>query len=406
MKTRAEVKEELALAHETMKWCLKSESANLINAMLDLARSEPGIPVLPDEMDRDPWLFNCPNGTLELKTGTLREHRRGDLITKMCPTKYHPGATCPAWERFLDAIFQGDGELITFVQRFLGHCLTGSVTEQILPIFWGVGANGKTTLLNTVQAVMGNDYTLMANEDLLVKLHGNRHPTEIAQLFQVRLVIAEETEEGATLNEKRIKALTGGGRLRARRSFENFWEFDPTHKLVLVTNHKPRVRGRDRAIRRRLRLVPFEVVFWNPDDETERKENRPPHLRQDKQLQQKLAAEREGILKWLVDGCLAWQHHGLTTPKKVTDATRTYCESEDLVTQFIQDRCVLGSKDYRVRSTRLYVAFKEWLKQLGEAEISQRAFGEDLGARPGIERTTSNGTWYLGITLRQNDDAE
>jgi putative DNA primase/helicase len=147
---RAELKEELAKANAVMRWCLKSESAARINAMLDLARSEPGIPILPGDFDRDPWLFNCPNGTLELRTGTLREHRREDLITKLCPTEYRPGAECPAWLAFLDAVFQGDAELIAFLQRLLGLCLTGDVSEHVLTIFWGGGGNGKSTLVKAI----------------------------------------------------------------------------------------------------------------------------------------------------------------------------------------------------------------------------------------------------------------
>jgi putative DNA primase/helicase len=150
MKTTNELKEKLTDVKRVMKFCLDSESAARINAMLDLARSEPGIPILPDDLDRDPWLFNCPNGTLELKTGNLREHRREDYITKISPTEYHPEAKCPTWDRFLDSVFQNDKGLIAFVQRFLGYCLTGDVSEQVLPIFWGSGSNGKTTLLNCV----------------------------------------------------------------------------------------------------------------------------------------------------------------------------------------------------------------------------------------------------------------
>jgi putative DNA primase/helicase len=400
MKTKDELHTELAKVNTVMKWCLKSESAPRINAMLDLARSEPGIPVLPEALDRDPWLLNCPNGTLELKTGTLREHRRADLITKLCPTPYSSNANCPAFERFLDAVFQGDGEVITFVQRFLGYCLTGDVGEQILPIFWGVGSNGKTTLLNAVLSVLGNEYVLTANEDLLVKPKGERHLTELAQLFKVRLVIASETEEGSPLNENRVKGLTGGDRIRARRMREDLWEFDPTHKLILVTNHKPKVRGRDHALWRRLRLVPFEVVFWKPEDYPAGGACLDPRLRADRTIPEKLAAEREGILAWLVRGCLDWQRHGLNTPAKVLTATREYRDAEDLVAQFVAERCVLGQDRYRVRAAELYQTFKLWLKSAGEEEMSQRTFGERIGCLDGVRRHTADGTWYGGIALR------
>lgn len=388
-----------------MKWALGSESAQRINALLDLAQSEPGIPVLADDLDRDPWLLNCPNGTLDLRSGHLREHRPEDLLTKLCPTVYQAQASCPTWERFLATVFE-DEALIAFVQRLFGYCLTGDVREQILPIFWGPGANGKTTLLTTVQEVLGSDYALTANEDLLVKRRGERHPTEVAQLFKIRLVVAEETEEGAALNEKRVKALTGGGRLRGRGMRQDFWEFASTHKVILVTNHKPTIRGRDPAIWRRLRLVPFEKVFWNPDEAPAQGQGLPPELKQDKDLPQKLAAEREGTLAWMVRGCLDWQRQGLTAPAKVMEATKAYREAEDVVAQFLQECCHLGSPDYRIRAGALYEAFKGWLARSGQEEMSHRTFGEDVGSRPGITKKQSNGTWYHGIILRQTDSAE
>jgi putative DNA primase/helicase len=186
-----EKKARLSRAQKVLKWALKSESAPRINAMLDLARSEPGIPVLPEHLDRDPWLFNCLNGTLDLRTGELRGHRREDLITKLCPTPYRPDARCPVWERFLGSVFPDaedelDRELITFVQRMFGRCLTGDVSEQILPIFWGNGANGKSTLVNAVLGAVGSEYAMKANADLLMASQGDRHPTELAQLFRKR----------------------------------------------------------------------------------------------------------------------------------------------------------------------------------------------------------------------------
>jgi putative DNA primase/helicase len=279
-----EAKARLARAKRRLDWALKSESAPRINAALDLARSGPGIPILPEEMDRDPWLLNCGNGTVELRTGTLREHRREDLLTRLCPTEYHPDATCPSWLRFLESIFQKDRPLITFVQRLLGYCLTGDVSEQILPIFWGGGANGKSTLVNVILQTLGGDYAMKAPQDLLVVHRGERHPTELADLFRMRLVVTSESSEGARLNEALIKDLTGGEPIRARRMKEDFWQFDPTHKVMLLTNHKPRVVGTDTAVWRRLRLVPFEVTFWDPCDPNNHGKNLPEHLRQDKQL--------------------------------------------------------------------------------------------------------------------------
>jgi putative DNA primase/helicase len=289
----------LAAAQKQLTWALKSEAAPRLNAMVELARSEPGIPVLPEQLDKNPWLFNCPNGTLELDTGRLREHRREDYITKLCPTPYDPRATCPTWERLLESVFPSDDgapdrELITFVQRLLGRCLSGDVSEQILAIFWGVGANGKTTLLNGVLETVGTDYTMKAAPNLLMSSKSERHPTERADLFGMRLVVVSETPEDRHLNEAFVKDLTGRERIRARRMREDFWEFDPTHKVILQTNHRPVIRGTDEGIWRRLRLVPFEVRFWDPDEPRAGKDV-DPRLMQDKRLPDKLRAEYPGI---------------------------------------------------------------------------------------------------------------
>ncbi len=404
----ADRKRQLVRAEKLARWALESESARRINAMLDLARSEPGIPILPEQMDADPWLLNCPNGTLDLRTGTLREHRREDYITKLCPTPYLPAARCPTWERFLAAVFQDeegepDGDLVLFVQRLLGRCLTGDVTEQILPIFWGGGANGKSTLVNAVLDTLGTDYAMKANADLLMISRGERHPTELAGLFGMRLVVASETHEGRRLNEALVKDLTGGEPIRARRMREDFWEFRPTHKVILLTNHKPKVAGTDEGIWRRLRLVPFQTTFWDPGDPAKAAAELPSDLRQDKRLGVKLAAEREGILGWLVRGCMDWQREGLTLPERVRAATREYRADEDLVVQWIAECCVVGSNHYRTRAWHLYAAFRAWCERGGEDVVGRKTFGLALGEH-GFQRFTNNGTWYRGIALRTNEE--
>jgi putative DNA primase/helicase len=396
----------LLRANRVLKWAIKSEEAKRINAMLDLARSEPGMPILPEQMDSDPWLFNCPNGTLELKTGLLREHRREDYITKLCPVEYHPDAPCPTWEKVLGAVFpdaddEPDIELITFMHRLLGRCLTGDVSEQILPIFWGVGANGKSTIVNAMLDTLGGDYAMKANADLLMTSRGERHPTELAGLFGMRLVVASETHQGRRLNEALVKDLTGGERIRARRMREDFWEFDPTHKVILLTNHKPRVEGQDEGIWRRLRLVPFETIFWDPADPGKDAAQLPERLRQDKQLGAKLSTEREGILAWLVRGCLDWQRDGLTMPAKVRAATTDYRAGEDTLARWLEECCVTGDTAYRCRSAKLYGAYKAWCENSGETPLAQKFFGPALEDRC-YPKHNSNGIWYLRISLRED----
>jgi putative DNA primase/helicase len=387
-----------------VKHALKSEEARRIHAMVSLVRSEPGIPILPADMDADPFLLNVANGTLELRTGVLRPHRREDYLTKLCPTEVDPRARCPEWLRFLNAVFERDQALIVFVQRLLGLCLTGDISEQIVPIWWGAGGNGKSTLINAVLDTLGPDYAMKANAELLTAGRGERHPTELAALFGNRLVVASETHQGRYLNEALVKDLTGGEPIRARRMHEDFWQFSPTHKVILVTNHKPKIRGRDDGIWRRLRLVPFCVRFWDPNEPEVVDKDLPPELMQDKRLGEKLARERPGILAWMVRGCLGWQREGLTLPEKVLAATAEYRGSQDLLGHWLAERCVTG-RDFRQRASELYADCRQWCELSGEDSPTRDAFGEEMTAR-GYQRQHSNGTWYLGVALQDRDSCD
>ena len=378
---------------DAMLFAVKSASAERISAMVKLARTEPGIAVMPGELDNNAWLLNCVNGTVDLKTGLLRPQERADLITKLCPTAFHPDAESYWWDRFLEAIYGGTQALVDFCRRYFGYSVTGDVREQILLILWGSGSNGKSTLLNALFSTLGGDYTLKAVSDLLLTKKQESHPTERADLFGRRLVVCVETGDGRVLNEPLIKELTGGDPIRARRLYENFWEFMPSHKAALCTNHKPRVRGTDHAMWRRLALLPFEVRFWNPD----KGETGPPGLKQDKLLPEKLATEAEGILAWLIRGCIEWQRDGLKMPSEVMLATSEYQQSEDAVALFIAEKCIVADA-CRERASTLYEAYREWSEATGEHPLNQRKFGESMTGK-GFERDMSNGTWYRRIGL-------
>jgi putative DNA primase/helicase len=398
---KKQLKEELKIVHGLQKWLVSCEDAKNTNAAIDLLRSEPGIPVRPADLDRDPWLLNCPNGTIDLKTGKLRPHDRRDLLTKHCPVEYHPTAACPTWKKFLNGVFQGDVELIDFFQRALGYSLTGATTEHILVICWGAGSNGKSTLLMVVVDVLGRDYAMVAPATLLMVPKGERHPTEQADLFGKRLVVASEGDEGSRLNEALVKQLTGGDRIRARFMKADFFEFDATHKLFLQTNHRPVIRGQDEGTWRRVRLAPFLARFWK-GDEANAPADIPPEQQADPQLAEKLRAEAPGILAWLVEGCLLWHREGLTMPDKVKAATQEYRASEDLVANWIEEHCITGDTSFRARASALNRSFRAWCEETGERPPSQRSFGLALTER-GFERQKSNGVWYLGIALREQE---
>jgi putative DNA primase/helicase len=386
-------------AKQLVAFALQSEHVSRIEAMLKLARSEPGIPILPTALDIDPWAFNVENGTINLKTGELRDHRREDLITKLAPCKFDPEANCPLWLNAVRSIFAGDDEMIRFVQRLSGYFLTGCVNEDLVPIFHGDGSNGKTVYIETERAVMGKDYADAASPDLLLVKKGERHPTEIADLHGKRLMIAQETDDGRELNEALLKRLSGKDEIKGRRMREDLWAFPPTHKLVMCTNHRPAVKGQDHAIWRRLALVPFDVTFWRAD----RGETGPEERRADLDLKDKLLTEKDGILSWMLVGCIDWQRHGMQIPKKVQVATEGYRTEQDSVARFIEDHCVTGP-DYRVRASALYAAYCHATEHAHEGTpLPQRRFARAVTAKR-FERLTNNGIWYVGIALQKDSD--
>ena len=363
------------------KHAARSESADKIRAMLELARSE--LPVAPDELDADPMLLNTKSGTIDLRTGELCEHRREDLITKIAPVEYRPDAEAPAWGAFLERVLP-DEELRGFVRRAAGYSASGDTSEQCLFINHGVGANGKSTFHEAAAAALG-DYAMRAPTDMLLARRSGAVPNDVARLKGARFVTAAETEDGRRLAESLVKDLTGQDTITARFMRAEFFDFKPTHKLHLSTNHKPEIRGTDAAIWRRIRLVPWTVTI--------------PPAEQDKKLSEKLRGELAGVLAWIVRGCVEWRHEGLKAPDAVRKATGAYRSEMDVIGAFIEDCCVLRP-DASALATPLYVAYKEWCEESGEPIEKQRRFGMRLTER-GLRREKVGGVykWY-GIGLR------
>lgn len=258
------------------------------------------------------------------------------------------------------------------MQRILGASLVGGIFENLLPIFYGGGSNGKSVLQETWCGVLGPDYAMAAPDGFLIASKKERHPTEIADLHGKRFVSVNETADGGRLSEAKVKRLTSRERLRARRCKEDFWEFEPTHHLILATNHKPAIKGTDNGIWRRLRLVPFTVTI--------------PDAEQDKQLAEKLRDEYPAILRWAVAGCIQWQRDrmNLSEPKEVVAATESYRAEQDTLGAFLEECCHLD--EWRVeRASELFWAWSEWCKLRGEWAGTQTAFGLRLTDR-GFEK--------------------
>ena len=345
------------------KWASMSLSESKLRSMLSLAQSEPGIPILPEEMDASKDLLNVLNGTIDLRTGELREHRREDLITKVAPVEYDPDAAAPAWDATLERVLPSE-EVRAFFKRLCGYAITGDVSEHVLPVLYGTGANGKSTVLNALLEAVG-EYGMQAAPDLLIAKSGG-HPTEVADLFGMRLVASIEVEDGRRLAESLVKQLTGGDKVRARRMRQDFWQFDPTHTAFLCTNHKPEIKGVDNAIWRRIRLIPFTETI--------------PPAEQDKKLPEKLRAELSGILAWCVEGCLEWRRDGLQAPEEVRKATGAYRSEMDVIGAFLRDECEIG-RDFKATLKDVYARYEEWCEEGGERAESKRKFNARLTER-------------------------
>jgi putative DNA primase/helicase len=363
-----------------------TSSAHGQEAMLRMARRDPTVLIEAAKLDADPWVLNCENGTVDLRTGELRPHRREDFITKLCPVVYDPGATCPVWERFLCEVMGGNEDLVMFLQRAVGMSLSGKILDHVILILHGTGRNGKSTFLNAVQGVIGRDYAMKAPPEMLMTRRGVTHPTERADLFGKRFVSCIEAEPGAKMAEALVKELTGGDAIRARFMHRDFFEFEPTHHIWLACNHKPSIRGTDDGIWRRIRLVPFDVAIAEE--------------KQDRTLPDKLLAEKVGILAWGVRGAMTWGRNGLGHPPKVRQATAEYRTQEDTFATFLDQCCVVGD-ECRVKAKDLYEVYFQWCNQMGEYPVSKRRLGHALEER-GYGYLRSDGTWYTGVGLLAN----
>jgi putative DNA primase/helicase len=286
-----------------------------------------------------------------------------------------------------------DQSLADFLQRYSGYVLTGDVSEQMLLICWGEGANGKSTYFETMQSLLGSDYAAAGADELLTAKKKDAHPTELADLHGRRLIVSAEIDAGRRMNEGRVKRLTGGDTIKARRMKEDFWEFQPTHKNAMLTNHLPIIRGRDNGIWRRVVLLPWLVRFHDPS----KGETGPAELQQDKDLKSKLAQELPGILNWAIQGCLDWQKQGLNPPASVVAATARFREESDELKDWIADRCE-RSGEFQARF--LYQDYREWCAQNGFNPDTETTFGKKLTERGFGERRVATGKMRTGIRLK------
>lgn len=378
------------LDEDTFKAAKRAGSANGVAAILDLARSDKAFVFSPDDANRDEWALNVQNGTVDLRTGQLKPHGRADLITRCCNATYDPAATAPTFERFLAEV-QPDPDVRSYLARLCGYAAIGIVREHVLGVFWGPGANGKSVLAEVVSHVLGG-YAKPGPSTLIVASGHQPHPTDVAVCVGSRLVIVHETQRGATFDASKVKLLTGGDKLTARHMRQDFFEFTPSHTLVMLSNYRPQADATDAALWRRVQLVPFDVVI--PED------------RRDASLAQTIRNEASGVLRWIVEGALEWQRVGLAPPAVIREQTERYRASEDVIGAFL-DESTVKLPAASVKAAELYAAFKKWCEANGQKAANNNTFGEELKAR-GFERVDRNtGRVYRGIGLRaESTEAE
>ena len=367
-----------------IKHALASENISRLTAMIELAKSEADIAINQWRLDRDPFLLNVQNGTLDLKKGILKPFDPADYLTRRLEIQWsHEKSPCPNWLNFIDRILSGKTALIRFIQKAFGYSLTGSTKEQCLFFLYGTGANGKSTLLNVLKQLL-NDYAMQTgSEALMVKPNPGGANPELARLRGARVVITSEVEDGQRLAESTIKQLTGQDAITVRHLYCPPFEFQPEFKLWIAGNHRPVIRGTDPAIWRRINLIPFTVTV--------------PAEEQDKDLGDKLKKEMPGILQWAIEGCRLWQKEGLQPPAEVKAATDDYRGEMDTIGQWMKDCCTL-SPDQKTTAQVLYNSYKSWCVQNGNHPLAQKRLGMALKERDLQSLRTPHAVWQ-GIGL-------
>ncbi|GAB3459124.1 phage/plasmid primase, P4 family [Actinophytocola sediminis] len=363
----------------------KCESAGGVTGVLDLAKYMRPMTVSAEGTNARPELFNGRNGTLDLETGEIRPHDPADTITQCAGTIIEPDAVSELWDGFLEAV-QPDEQVRAYLARVFGVAMLGRVREHTLPILTGTGGNGKSVCVDAVLAAFGN-YGITVDPRLIMRTKQDRHATYLADLHGARLVVTSETNEGEVLAAATVKRLTGGDTIRANRMRENTFEFAPSHTLIYITNHTPQVSADDRALWRRLSVVPFDVTVTTPDVK----------------LPEKLKAHLPAVLAWVYRGWLDYLGQGMNPPAAVLERTETYRSESDPLSQFITEECVTGPM-IKVKAKALFETWAMWAMRSGQQPMTQNEFGKRMGDRFERKRGSGGAYQYVGIGLAADED--
>lgn len=343
-------------------------SAKTHNAVVKITGYDTAICTRESQWDVDKLALATPGGVVDLRTGELRPAKREDYMSQITSVAPSPTPDCPLWRAFLATVTAGDATLEDYLQRLAGYSLTGLTTEHVFAFFYGTGANGKSVFLKTIAAIM-QDYTKQADIATFTESQNDRHTTEIARLQKARLVISQETEASKKLSESKIKTMTGGDKLTARFMRQDDFEYTPIFKLILAGNHRPGLNDVGEAMRRRVHIVPWAVTI--PQDE------------RDTHLEEKLRAEHPGILRWMIEGCLAWRQMGLMPPASVTSATDEYLEAEDALRGWM-DECIEVNPLGSVPIGTIYTNYVEFCERNKEHPWGKKRLLQTLTSREGI----------------------
>jgi len=372
------------------EWARRSQSPERLKAMWTLAKAD--LAISPEELDTDPMLLNVENGTLDLRTGSLRPHDPKDLITKLAPVEFDVTAKSPTFDRFLKQILV-DKELIRFVQRYPGYSLTGSTKERAMAVLHGVGKNGKSTLVELFQDLMG-DYSGVANPNTIMQQRYGDATVQyqLAELTGVRFVGMAETKRDVQLEESVVKQITGNDTISARSPYGRPFGYRPQFKIWFSTNHKPEIPDGSEAIWDRIKLIPFKKRFAGAGADTD--------------LPEKLREELPGVLAWAVMGCVEWYQHGLGTSAVVEAATAAYRSETDVTERFLDEMCVFGP-GRKVTKAEMYEAYERWCIDEDEEAKGTKGFTsvmKERGVVKNFEDKKSNGIRiWMGIDLRRSD---
>jgi putative DNA primase/helicase len=389
--TRWQLEDTLVAFDTARRLCRAARDAKsrTVAGVVALARSDRRLAATVEQWDRGAMLLNTTTSTVDLSNGQERDPKREDYLTKQAGTWLaSPAMPHPLWSAFLDRVTDADHELIGFLQRLAGYCLTARISEHALVFLYGSGANGKSVFVSTISRILG-DYAITAPMEMFLATKNDRHPTEIARLKGARLVTAQETTKGRRWDETKLKNLTGGDRLTGHFMRQDFFDFDPTHKLVISGNHKPGLSSVNEAIRRRLLLVPFTVEI--------------PTAERDPDFADKLTPEHPAILRWMVDGCLEWQRDGLAVPHRVRQASDDYFAGQDTLEQWIEDCLDVGDPRAFTTTRVLFTSWKGWTEQRNMHVGTEMAFVASLIERGFEQRRMEYGRGFKGLELKSPD---